>query len=129
MSLKRAGFFRELRHGGDEVSLSDAQRSSADPRKDGVLHYLRNGSWLAASPSPVGDALDPSSDVVIPLGILTDGVWEWPSDLAHYVERYNVELPAAFVAHMQERRWQPPELSEDDLIALEPEVVSRTAGE
>ncbi len=32
---------------------------------------------------------------------LTDGVYRWPEGLAHYVDEHDVQLPAAFIAHIK----------------------------
>ena len=38
----------------------------------------------------------------------SDGSWTWPEGLAHYVERHDVKLPEAFVAHMKKRDYEVP---------------------
>lgn len=121
MSLKEVGYFRELDYGNaDGPSLLELRGRGSRPEEGRIVQYLRAGSSLMASPTLVGDALDQSKDVLIPLEILTDGIWSWPSDLAYYVENYHVELPADFVRHMQEQDWQPPVLSHEALVALDP---------
>jgi hypothetical protein len=45
-------------------------------------------------------------------------VWCWPSDLAHYLEKYNVELPRAFIEHGRTRNWEPVAESALDLRSL-----------
>lgn len=49
---------------------------------------------------------------------LTDGTWEWPSDLAYYVREHHVRLPAEFLQHMVSRRWEIPALSEEQVMEL-----------
>jgi hypothetical protein len=59
---------------------------------------------------------------------MTDGTWVWPSDLAFYVERYHVELPTDFVEHVRSCGWNPPQLSDDELIAAERSYLSEASG-
>ena len=98
MARKRVGFFRELPHGDpDGPSLHDARRESAAEDEAAILGYLARGAVHALSPGPVWDVLDESGPVGT-ASLLTDGEWVWPEDLAHYVEKYHVRLPAEFVA-------------------------------
>jgi len=39
---------------------------------------------------------------------LSDGVWQWPEGLVHYVECHNLRLPDEFVATMEGNRWNVP---------------------
>jgi len=103
------GFFSELRHGRkDGPRLGDSLEPSAEANEPLVVRYLRSGHVLMASPGVVRDVLDADRAIVASLSILTDGTYAWPSDLAHYVERYHVRLPQAFLAHAAETGWQVP---------------------
>ena len=56
------------------------------------------------------DPCDVNHDVDAPIGelrFLSDGAWMWPSDLIHYLELYDVNLPNDFVAHMASNDWRP----------------------
>ena len=100
-ALRRVGFFRELPHGDpDGPSLDEACRPSASDVEASALRYLRAGEPYVRSPGVVFDVRDGSG----PVGtgtIRTDGQWIWPDDLAHYVERYHVELPDEFSARVR----------------------------
>ncbi|NIM58856.1 MAG: hypothetical protein GTO16_07940 [Candidatus Aminicenantes bacterium] len=58
---------------------------------------------------------------------LTDGVWVWPSGLAHYVEEHDVFLPEEFVDHARNNGYQIPEYAYNicDQIWIIPEGFSR----
>ena len=43
---------------------------------------------------------------------LTDGIWCWPSGLAHYVEQHAIRLPNEFVSHAESLGWQPPAIDD-----------------
>lgn len=129
MQIKLAGFFRELPH-GFPIGPSLRTLVSAIPQEDEarIIAYLKGGVISAVAVCTTDDVLSPRPHTLIgPLRILTDGIWEWPSDLAHYVERYHVRIPAAFVAHMRARNWQVPSESEIDMEshdAREPDLES-----
>jgi hypothetical protein len=117
MSLRRAGFFRELRHGDpDGPSLWEAALPSPAADQDDIVRYLDGGDTVAATGVLVDDVLDSSRTAVAPLELATDGAWVWPRDLAYYVRQYNVTLPEDFVSEMRRRAWQPPALSDEDLM-------------
>jgi hypothetical protein len=107
--VRRVGFFRELRHGHKEgPSLRDAVRAWAREDEGGIVAYLRGCPVLIASPGRAKDVLDPGGGRAGTGSVKTDGVWAWPDDLPHYVERYHVELPAEFLAHISARKYQVP---------------------
>lgn len=113
--LSRVGFFRELPHGDDDgPSLSHAVRDAPDADEHRLLDYLRAGVPYIVSPGAVLDVLDGSG----PVGtgtILTDGVWAWPDDLPHYVERYHVAVPEEFLEHARAAGWSVVELGINEL--------------
>jgi hypothetical protein len=116
MTMKKAGFFRELRHGDrDGPSLEESKNNVDEPK---TVEYLKSGAVIATTGRRVGDVLDPEHTDVADLAVLTDGEWVWPADLAYYVDRYGVALPAEFVSHMRALDWRPPELTDDELAAL-----------
>jgi hypothetical protein len=100
MSLREVGFFRELEHGRpDGPSLSDRVGACADT--EALERYLRSGiHFIATAGSVTEDVLDPEHPTIGRLGLLTDGVWVWPSDLAHYVAVHGVDPGEAFRAHV-----------------------------
>ncbi|MER5200725.1 hypothetical protein ACWD3J_45070 [Streptomyces sp. NPDC002755] len=111
------GEFQELTHGcPDGPSLRDSVRDHAAPGEEKLVRYLRSGSALAVTGSPVHDAL--SSELIGALELRTDGEWFWYSDLAHYVERYHVPLDEAFVDHARAHHWTPPKLSAEDCVQI-----------
>ncbi|MGW0514995.1 hypothetical protein ACWD1W_38290 [Streptomyces olivaceoviridis] len=111
------GEFQELAHGRlDGPSLRDSVRDHAAPDEEKLLRYLRAGSALAVTGSPVHDAL--SGEFIGALELHTDGEWFWYSDLAHYVERYHVPLDETFIDRARAHHWTPPALSTEDLIEI-----------
>lgn len=119
MRLHRAGFFRELRHGDlSGPSLEDDKdQLPIDKRKD-AARYLRAGACLAVTGQNTMDWFAPLH-VAGPLAVYTDGVWVWPGDLAYYVERYGVAVPAEMLAWMEAQAFECPTLSHDELLKAE----------
>lgn len=118
VTLRRMGFFRELRHGmPDGPSLVAARSDAPRAHEAELVAYLKAGHVLFASPGPVSDVLDPEGGYIGTASILTDGVWCWPADLPVYVERYHLALPAPFLEHVLGRAWRIPE--ELDLSKLQ----------
>lgn len=108
-ALERIGFFRELKSGSpDDPSLKDSVRASGGRDEHKLVRYLQAGKVLMASPGIVRDVLDPQAGIIGPLEIRTDGAYAWRSDLAYYVEKYHVVLPAEFLAHVQTNGWSVP---------------------
>ena len=118
--LKRAGFFRELRHGyADGPSLHDAiDRGLAGDDAEGLAFYLKSAPALYTTPGYVEDVLSPGTIIGAP-HIRTDGVWAWPSDLEHYLTVYKCALPDEFVARIRAHKYQPPTEETIDFPSLE----------
>lgn len=117
--LLRVGFFRELKHGSPEgPSLRAQVRPAPAPHAEHLVAYLRGCPVLIAAMARAVDVLDPTVGRIGTPSIYTDGVWAWPGDLAHYVARYHIELPSAFIEHARARQWTPVAESSLDLKSL-----------
>lgn len=125
MTIKRVGFFRELRHGGcDDPALRELLGQLAVDHVDEAVRYLVAGQTLVATGSMVDDVLDPTKRAVARLEMATDGEWVWPRDAAYYVREYRVGLPEAFLRVVAARRGIPPVLDRDALLRVEIEYTS-----
>jgi hypothetical protein len=113
--LRRAGFFRELRHGDPTgPSLRDCVADAAAPDEDQILKYLASGNLLVGCLGIADDVLKPGAISASP-HIMTDGVWAWSNDLEYYVRTYHARLPTEFVEHMRANQWRAPRLSDDEI--------------
>lgn len=120
--MMQLGFFRELEHGDPQgPSLLEAGRR-ARPDEAAIVRYLAESPVLAISGSAVYDVIDPEHPVSGRNAVRTDGVWIWPDDLAHYVARYHVELPAEFLEHGARMHWSARSLTQAELADLEREM-------
>lgn len=114
------GDFRELEQGDpDGPSLVSAVGAEASANARELVEYLRSGALLAATATLVHDVLSPDNAPIGGLHLLTDGQWLWYSDLAHYVEHYNVALEPQFIAHAHANGWVVPQVDVAKLRALE----------
>ena len=70
-----------------------------------IAGYLRAGavvsSWCGLSPCRFGCGGYGST-------CMSDGVWQWPAGLVHYVECHSLRLPDEFVATMEGNGWSVP---------------------
>lgn len=95
--LKKIGFFKELSYGDNSESILELVNKGDLSIIDSICNYLKNGVILMVSPTIVMDEISEEKKSIGTLCIQTDGIWVWPSDLAYYVERYNLLLPSEFV--------------------------------
>ena len=105
MGLLRAGFYKAA----EEIRADIAE--VPDPNEALVAAYLRSGSLIIMAMHADRDLLDPDRRLTESAAIMTDGVWVWRRNLAHYVEEYHVALPPEFSSHIQGQDWQMPELT------------------
>jgi hypothetical protein len=101
------GFWRE--HCGDAFpSIFNAQKHQLNEKMvNAVANYLVNCPVWIASPGIVRCAMDDS--VIAGTGsVLTDGVWAWQDTMACYVRQVGIAVPAAFLQHIEKRRFEPP---------------------
>ena len=67
--------------------------------KKKVIEYMRKSKVIAVAPAIVRDVIHP--EIKIPeLFLMSDGKYEWRSDIIYYVEKYDMELPEEFVQHV-----------------------------
>lgn len=103
----RIGWFRELGHDTAWFLEHWKGRRDATHTAD-VARYLRAGKIMIFSPGFARDIYD-RSVIAGTHSMRTDGDFVWPDVLAHYVEKYGVELPPMFEAHMAAAGWNPPQ--------------------
>lgn len=96
------GLFKEIEDKEKYPSLYDEIGFPMEPKiKDAVLRYMMRSSEIARALTTVKDVIDPDSGWrCSPLKLISDGKYEWRSDLPHYVEKYDLRLPEEFVAHI-----------------------------
>lgn len=64
--------------------------------KKKIIGYLNNGKKEATCPKVVTDILN-GKIISNSFAVFTDGEYVWKSDLAYYVENYDIKLPEDFI--------------------------------
>jgi hypothetical protein len=117
------GFYRELTDDPDEQQtlprITEALSESPQADEDRIVAYLRGGICLGAKGGYVKDFFDPSSSEPLVPHLYTDGKYLWRLDIAHYVAKYHLRLPSAFVSHMSSMNWKPPTKDQVDVDSLD----------
>src|SRR5262245_43193301 len=114
--LKPVVRFREFPFGtAADPSMRESMSDRPWEYQARVLEYLRSGLVLGVTMgADLTDWFDPPARAN-PLidgerrgGVteMTDGVWFWYAGLIHFVEKYNVRVPAAFVEHAARHGWR-----------------------
>jgi hypothetical protein len=119
--LQRVGLFREFYPECASLPwLRDHMGTRRIRSEAKIAEYLRAGHILAGIMEWSTDLFDGTffEDGSGAPSLLTDGTWLWRRDLAHYVERYHVELPDNFVGALVESGFRMPDLSPQELAAL-----------
>jgi len=100
--LEYVGNFQELGFDDDPDAplLKASCGKLAETNKQRIVEYLNAGKTFVYSPGHEADVLDPGKRAGSS-SYATDGTYLWPRVLAHYVERYNTELPAEFLEHCE----------------------------
>lgn len=101
--VELVGFYRELGFTSRPCfpSILDARGMRLPTHKAEVVAYLQAGAPIEIAPGGVGqDVFDPTRTTTT-RAILTDGRYAWSSELAYYVEHYDVSLNAPFEKHME----------------------------
>jgi hypothetical protein len=118
---QRVGFFRKFYPDHPSLPLlRDHMRPEPAESEPEIVGYLRAGHMLAAVMEGMVDYFDgtPFEGGSGCSSLLTDGIFLWRQDLAHYVERYHVDLPTDFVRALVDAEFRMPELSPDDMREL-----------
>ncbi|MFE1309300.1 hypothetical protein [Streptomyces sp. NPDC058755] len=131
--IKRVGFYQEFGdHGGPSASapsLRDAVRAAGEWDEDRIVAYLESSREIYSAMGAERDVI--TGDAWIPGAgsLATDGTWLWPVELAHYVRRHHIALPAEFVAHIRGNDYVSPVLSHEQALEIFNEHFGRDASE
>jgi hypothetical protein len=67
--------------------------------KEKVIEYMKKSKVVAFTQGKTQDLINPSNEID-ELSLMTDGDFEWRSDVIYYVEKYDMELPEEFIKHI-----------------------------
>lgn len=96
--MRTIGLFREI-YGNDYPPFADCVSKEPIQGKDKIVAYLHRGKAVAAAAGVFRDVFNGESIKGEALW-QTDGQYDWRSDTAYYVDRYNLKLPDDFVTHI-----------------------------
>ncbi len=96
--MKTLNIYSEYIDHSSVGSIKENISNVIDEKKSKVLNHLKNGEIIAAI---VGKAKDVFTNETIngEWVLMTDGIYEWSSDIVYYYEKYNLILPTEFVNH------------------------------
>ncbi len=97
--MKSLNIYSEYTKNSSVGSIKDNLSTKEINYKDEILSYLKSGRHVAAACGSAKDIFtgERLKDEWI---LLSDGEYEWTSDLIYYVEKYNLMLPDDFIIHV-----------------------------
>ena len=97
--MKILNQYKEFGSGMGFPSIKDFFQENKYENQDKIVAYLKAGKPVMVQTSVAKDVFTGA-----PLGtekvFLSDGTYGWNSDLAYYVEKYNLKLPKEFEKHV-----------------------------
>jgi len=125
--LKPLGFFEEVfANAPAGVSAGRLLASIPDspaPDVEDIARYLHSGHAIFDTMGAERDIVTDDRWILGAASLLTDGVWVWRVDLAHYVRRYGVTLPGDFLEHARRARYTVPDVAVSRLRELTTEIL------
>ena len=91
------GLNKELDHMEDLPSIKTMIHKPMK-EKEKVLEYMKNAEHIGYMPGIARDVFHPEIWTT-DLSLMSDGKYQWRSDIIYYVEKYDMELPEEFVEH------------------------------
>jgi hypothetical protein len=125
--LRLLGFFDDFGYAGELAvgSLRGQMKPAGEPDEAEIVQYLDVGHHVTYFMEAGVDVLtgEVHRHTSGCSSLVTDGVWVWRADFAHYLEAYHVPLPAAFTARVRRLHHQMPDLVGADFAPVFDELV------
>lgn len=87
--------YKELNPNGDYPFMRDSVSEASYSHKELIIAYLRKGTIVLAQLSRNIDVFT-GELIGTEASVMTDGRHYWSNQLAYYVDKYNLRLPAEF---------------------------------
>lgn len=101
MELKKVGYWKHLQahynKEGENLPFPVKVERTLTDNDYSVMSYIKSGKVLA---SWRGHSFCRICGNMLGSRCLTDGVWQWPEKLEHYVEEHRVILPKEFIEYV-----------------------------
>jgi hypothetical protein len=125
--LRLLGFFDDFGCSGELATgpLAAQVRASGEQDEAHIVEYLDCGHRLTYFMEAGVDVLtgEVHRHTSGCSSLVTDGMWVWRADFAHYLETYHVPLPSAFVARVRQLGHRMPDLVGADFAPVFDEIV------
>ncbi|MEU5308059.1 hypothetical protein [Streptomyces sp. NPDC021562] len=125
--LRLLGFFDDFGYSGASAAgpLRAQVQASGEADEAEIVEYLDVGHRLTYFMEAGVDVLtgEVHRHTSGCSSLVTDGVWVWRADFAHYLEAYHVPLPADFVARVRGLRHRMPDLVGADFAPVFDELA------
>ncbi|MCS0602198.1 hypothetical protein NX794_13420 [Streptomyces sp. LP11] len=126
--LRLLGFFDDFGYSGELAAgpLLAQVQASGEPDEARMVEYLDTGHHLTHFMAAGVDVLSGEAHRHTSgcSSLVTDGVWVWRADFAHYLETYHVPLPAAFAARVRGLGYRMPPLVGARFAPLYDEILA-----
>lgn len=99
---KIVGYIKEFYRDDSLPSIFDLVSEEANYDKEAVLRYLEGGECFAAAPACLTDEID-GTPMKPGFYLMTDGEYDWRSDIIHYIQKYNISLRQDFLDKVSEQ--------------------------
>ncbi|MFI6520174.1 hypothetical protein ACIBF1_31780 [Spirillospora sp. NPDC050679] len=121
--LREARLFDGMTPDGKPViqraPVSDAERTP-------LGNYLGQAPIVLSARGFDEDMLDPARPADVPMSFHTDGTWIWPGAAGYYLRVHGVAPDPELVAHIRDRGYQVPEVSEEAKEAAVKVITGQT---
>ncbi|MET9363659.1 hypothetical protein ABZX93_22480 [Streptomyces sp. NPDC006632] len=114
--IKRMGFFHD--NAATASHLRDSVRPVGDPDEQRLIDYLRSGTEIYSTMGAEHDVVTGDERIAGSGSLVTDGTWLWPVELVHYLRRYHIALPHAFVEHVRGNGYTCPDVPPQTALAI-----------
>jgi len=113
--LKKFGFFKERLVDDLYPSINEMKLNFVYENLSGLTDYLNNGTPVVLAPGVLYCLLGCDNEIIASESIYTDGLYVWPGELSHYVEKHGICLPMNWLAFIKKNKYVPI-IVEDEII-------------
>lgn len=101
--MKAVGIYKEMTVNSSVTeSIHQHLMREPYPEKRSLLEYLTQSRESICVPTLLRDVLDGGS-AICALNVFHDDAFSWRSDLAYYIDKYNLRPDEDFIAHVMKK--------------------------
>lgn len=97
--MKSLNIYSDYIKGSLVGSIKENLKFAPDSHKAQILKYLRSSNVIAAIPGRITD-LFTQKPVNQENLLMSDGTYEWSTDIVYYYDKYNLALPDDFIDYV-----------------------------